>query len=173
MDTCSCIDVEIYYDIEFLKKSKRNVDSLIENIRFQNPNLKNYYRKNNALRKFNDITLQLVKDFKSYAESHVKFLMNNKQEYGILYLMAFSKQFNLVHIEYTNFPLISQKEKKNIMKEIEEIAQTINNKNNLLYSITCIELLFFYALLVNPEYNWVIMDYISFANKNHQYVILD
>lgn len=170
--SCHCSKSVEFFDLKHLKKAKRNVDEFIYKEQFENPNLKNYYRRNNAMKQFNDITLQLVQDFKHRAHIYIKHLMANPHDYGILYLLAENKTFNLLYIEYTTFPLINQPEKKAIMKEIEAMASSYCT-DPLRYKITCLELLYFYALLVNPEYNWVIMDYISYGNKNHQYVILN
>lgn len=172
MNNCHCPRNEEYFDLEHLKKAKRKVDDLISQIHFQNPNLKNYYRRNNAMKQFNDITLQLIRDFKHRANLYVNHLIANKHDYGILYLLAENKTFNFLYIEYTTFPLIHQQEKKTIIKEIETIASNYCT-NPLQYKITCLELLYFFALLVNPDYNWVIMDYISYGNKNHQYIMLN
>lgn len=162
---CICKKNEEYFDLKFLSMSKRKVDNLIEETRFKFPNLKNYYKRNHALKQFNDITLQLVEDFESYAKTYIQFLITNKNDYGILYLLAQNKLFNLLYIEYITFPLIDLKNKKVIIEKIEKIAQ--NNK------ISCLELLYFFALLVNPNYNWITMDYIANGNKNHQYVVLE
>lgn len=168
---CFCKKDTEFFDLEYLKKSKSKVDNLIDEVRFQNPNLKNYYRQNNALVMFNDVTVQLVKDFRYRANAYINHLITNKHEYGILYLLAQEKTFNVLYIEYTTFPLVHQPEKKEIMKEIEKMANN-HFKDPLMNKITCLELLYFYALLVNPNYNWIIMDYISNGNKNHQYVML-
>lgn len=162
----------MFFDLEYLKESKSKVDKLIDEIKFQNSNLKNYYTQNNALTMFNDVTLQLVRDYRNQAKVYINHLIANKHEYGILYLLGKAKTFNILYIEYCTFPLVHQIDKKEIMKEIETMASKHFENDPLMHKITCLELLYFYALLVNPDYNWVIMDYISNGNKNHQYVML-
>lgn len=161
-----------FFDLTHLKDEKRKVDTLIAKERQQNPNLKNYYRINNAMPEFNDITTQLIQDFKHRAQVYIEHIIANKYDYGTLYLLAQSKTFNYLYIEYTTFPLIYHQEKKLVMAEIEKMAKHYYT-DQLMYKITCLELLYFYALLVNPKYNWIIMDYISCGNKNHQYVMSD
>lgn len=168
---CKKDNVE-FYDIEYLKSSKIKADDLIENVKFQNPNLINYHRRNNALPMFNDISLKLVKDFAHYAHAYVRHLISNKFEFAILYYLAKEKTFTSLYIEYMTFPLVNQPEKKEIIKEIEKMALVFyENSHCVEYKITCMELLYFYALLINPDYNWVIMDYINNGNKNHQYLV--
>lgn len=173
MNACQCyIPKNDFFDLNHLKDAKRKVDTLIAKEWQQNPNLKNYYRKNNAMPEFNDITIQLVQDFKHRAQVYIEHIIANKHDYGTLYLLAQSKTFNYLYIEYTTFPFIYHQEKKTVMTEIEMMAKQYFTER-LLFKITCLELLYFYALLVNPKYNWIIMDYISSGNKNHQYVLLN
>lgn len=163
--SCLCKDNVEYFDLKYLLNSKRKVDKLIADVRFNYPNLKNYYRRNHALKQFNDVTLQLITDFQSHAQSYIQFLKNNKLDYGLLYLLADNTLFNLLYLEYNTFPLIHLKDRKTIVEKIEEMGQKDK--------ITCLELFYFYALLVNPDYNWITIDYITNGNKNHQYAVLD
>lgn len=170
MNSCNCPNNVEFFDLEYLKASKLKKDVLVDEIKFQNANLTKYYRRNNAIKQFNDVTMNLVRDFKHRANKYIDHLRANKHDYGTLYLLANSNTFNLLYIEYCTFPLIHQPEKKSIIQEIEKMASATNA---LEFKITCLELLYFYALLVNPDYNWVIIDYISNGNKNHQYVMLN
>lgn len=171
IDTDTCRSEEEYFDLEFLKDSKINIDKVVQYVIYQNPRVKQFEIRNGALKQFNNVTLDLVKNYKYMAESHIKHLLANKQEYGVLYRIAESKKFNSVYVEYSMFPLIDPMEKRQIMKEVDDIAKDFFKPYSLMYNITCLEILYFFALLVNPDSNWITMDYISNGNKNHQYVV--
>lgn len=165
-----CLDNRPYYDLEILKKAKRPIDKLYYSIINHNGNLPKYYKNNSAFKQFHNITLQLVLDFKLPAKDHIQELLNNSQ-YGILYYFAKMNQFNSLYIDYNIFPLIDQEEHESIISEIKSIASKICTENTSLYNITCLELLYFFAVLVNPSYNWITMDYLSNCNKSHQYIV--
>ena len=164
-----CSDNRSYYDLDVLKHATRPIDKLYEYIIYHNSNLPKYYKRNSAFKQFNNVTLQLVLDFKVPAKAHIDQLLNNKLEFGTLYHLEKVYKFNSLYIEYENFPLIEPNE--NIMKEIKDIAVKFFHENTTSYNITCLELLYFFALLVNPTYNWIIIDYLSNGNKTHQYII--
>lgn len=167
----NCPDNRSFYDLEVLKKSNRSIDKLIQFTISHNKNLPKYYKRNLAFHQFNDITLQLVLDFGILAKAHIHELIHNMLQYGSLYELAKITKFNNMHIDYSTFPLIEQEKRDEIMKEIKFIASKYYSPGNLLYNITCLEILYFFALLVNPSYNWITIDYLSHANKSHQYLI--
>lgn len=167
----NCPDSRSFYDLDILMKSNRSIDKLVEFTISHNKNLPKYYKRNSAFHQFNDITLQLVLDFAIHAKSHIDELIHNKLQYGKLYELARMTKFNNINIDYSIFPLIDQEKRDDIMEKIKCIALKFYAKNTLLYSITCLELLYFFALLVNPSYNWITIDYLSSGNKNHQYII--
>lgn len=166
-----CLDNRSYYDLDVLKKANRPIDKLFSVFIYNHSNLNKYYNKNSAFKQFNNISLQLVLDFKIGAKTHVETLMDNSLYYGTLYYLANQKLFNMLYIDYLTFPLIVQEERDCILKEIQNIAVIYFKKGSMFYDITCLELLYFFALIVNPNYNWITMDYISNCNKMHQYVI--
>lgn len=166
-----CSDNRSFYDLDMLKEAKRPIDKLYEYVIYHNNNLPKYYKRNTALKYFNDITLQLVLDFKLSANTHIKELINNVLLYGSLYHLAQINHFNNLYIEYTTFPLINQNEQESIMREIKSIAVLFYKEDTLLYNITCLELLYFFSLIINSAYSWICIDYISNGNRNHQYVI--
>lgn len=166
-----CLDNRSYYDLDILKKAIRPIDKLFNLFIYNHPNLDKYYNKNSALKQFNNITLQLVLDFKIGAKNHIDTLITNSLQYGTLYYLAKQQLFNMLYIDYSTFPLIVQEERDRIMQEIHTIALKYYKSSSIFYDITCLELLYFFALIVNPTYNWITMDYVSECNKMHQYVI--
>lgn len=167
----NCPDNRSFYDLEVLKYSNRPIDKLLEFLITHNKNLHKYYKRNLAFQQFNNVTLQLVLDFSILAKSHIDELIHNPLQYGTLYSLAKITKFNNMYIDYSIFPLIDQEKRDDIMKEINFLAMKFYPKNTLLYSITCLELLYFFALLVNPSHNWITIDYLSNGNKNHQYIL--
>lgn len=168
----NCPDNRKFYDLEVLKKSNRSIDKLIQFTISHNKNLPKYYKRNLAFHQFNDITLQLVLDFSILAKTHIHELINNMLQYGTLYQLAKTSKFNNLHIDYSTFPLIEQEKREEIMKQIKFIVSQYYSPSNLLfYNITYLEILYFFALLVNPSYNWITIDYLSQGNKSHQYLI--
>lgn len=166
-----CLDNRSYYDLDILKKAVRPIDKLFSLFIFNHPNLNKYYNKNSALKQFNNISLQLVLDFKIGAKNHIDTLINNSLQYGTLYYIANQNLFNMLYIDYSTFPLIVQEEKECILKEIQTLALKFFKRGSIFYDITCLELLYFFALIVNPTFNWITIDYVSNCNKMHQYVI--
>lgn len=166
-----CLDNRSYYDLDILNKAKRPIDNLLQLFIYNNPNLNKYYNRNSALKSFNNISLQLVLDFKIGAKKHIDMLITNSLQYGTLYYLFEQNLFNMLDIDYSIFPFIVQEEKDLIMTEIHKIALKYSKKGLTCYDITCLELLYFFALIVNPNHNWITIDYISKCNKRHQYVI--
>lgn len=166
-----CPDNRSFYDLDVLKKSNRSIDKLFQFTISHNKNLPKYYKRNSAFHQFNDITLQLVLDFGILAKSHIDELIHNTLQYGSLYELARMTKFNNINVDYATFPLIHQEKRVEIMEEIKSIASKFYSLDTLFFNITCLEILYFFALLVNPTYNWITIDYLSHGNKNHQYII--
>lgn len=162
-----CSDIRDYYDLELLKEAKRPIDELYKYVIFHNNNLPKYYKQSSSFKQFNNITLQLVLDFKLLAKAHIEQLLSNKLEYGTLYHLKDVYKFNSLYVEYENFPLIEP----DVMNEIKNMAKQFFRENSTSYNITCLELLYFFALIVNPSYNWITIDYLSQGNKSHQYIL--
>lgn len=166
-----CADNRTFYDIDILKNAQRPIDELFQYVIYHHSNLPKYYQSNSAFKELHNVTLQLVLDFKLKAVAHIEELKNNLLKYGTLYHLAQTYNLNRLYIEYTTFPLINIEEQDAILKEIQTIALESDTENSLLFNITCLELLYFFALIVNPDYNWITIDYLSYGNKNHQYTI--
>lgn len=161
---------EEYYDLKVLKNSTRKIDELIRYVANQNQELKRYRVRNRTLPEMFDVTPKLVQDFRRQALSHVRHVLDNLKEYGDLYRIAKENHFNTVEIDLLGFPLVCNR--YDVMEKIEEYAQTFYKKGCLEFHITCLYLLYFYALLVNPDLNWTILDYLTQGNRNHQYLTL-
>ncbi len=162
--------VEMYYDLELLKKAILPIDGLIQNAT-QNLSFDYYLKPSIQYGMFNAVTPELVKDFRDQAEAHIMTILEDHKtdtpQYSYLYLLVDqrSKLYNAPYFEYTKFPLV----RDDVFKEIRKIAKKYSKNNISHFEATCIYLLYFYALLVNRDSNWITIDYLSRGNKYHQH----
>jgi hypothetical protein len=165
----SCCNEEGYYDLELTNKNILPVDRLIRHVSVK-PELKAYMTPNRVWNGFNDITPTLVRNFESHARAHVKFIKENMSDYDHLYYLVENNGnwFNAVYFDYENFPLVTRREE--VLQEIRKIAGKFFQSNDIAFDATCLYLLYFFALLVNPDSTWITMDHISNGNKYHKFV---
>lgn len=163
--------MEDYFDLDLLKETKTELDQLIDFVRHQNDKkIQKMLTPSSIFKNFNVITMDLISQFKNNACSHVQHLLDNGKQYKTLYWLNDNiKMFNKMEISYEEFMLME--DKKNTLDLIERIAMDFFPKNTLKFKITCLYLLYFYALLVNKNATWVLMDYLNFGNKHQQYFI--
>ncbi|GFS30441.1 uncharacterized protein TNIN_160201 [Trichonephila inaurata madagascariensis] len=57
-----------------------------------------------------------------------------------------------------------------VVDAIDELAREWACKNSLTYEVTGLEL-FFFILLINPEINWMTVDFILQRTKGHAHLI--
>lgn len=166
-----CKNDDEVYDLKVLENATHNLDRLVSYVVQDNKRrLKNHMgSESRVLKGFYDVTPQLVNDFKNEANGHIKHLQSRTTTYGFLYLMADEKDpwTNAVHFDYENFPLM--RDKASVLGTIRKMAMQFSPPNTNHFDATCLYLLYFYALLVNPNRNWITMDYISNGNRYHQY----
>lgn len=161
----------MYYDLELLNKARLPIDHLIQT-EIENLSLTHYDKPAPMHPRFNAISLELVKDFRHNAESHIMAILDDYKSdapmYSYLYYLVDHryKLYNVVYFEYQNFPLIVERQK--VLKEIRKIAKQYA-KDQTQLDATCLYLIYFYALLVNRSSNWITMDYLSRGNKYHQH----
>lgn len=159
---------EDYYDLKVLEKTRRKIDGLIDYVVHQNPQLSSYKVPSPTMSGMFNVTLALVKDFRCQVLSHIRHVLDNLSVYGNLYALAKMDHFNTFEIEYTHFPLLCNRHE--VLSKIEEYAQTFFPKDGIDFQVTCLYMLYFLGLLVNPKLNWTIMDYLTQGNCNHQYL---
>lgn len=166
---------EKHYDLNLLIKSELPIDRLIRFVSSKNRHLlKMYQIPNRIWDMFYDIAPELIKAFSRDAHAHIQHIKENHEKnitpkYSYLFLLAEknSELFNSVNLDYEHFPLMLQSEFA--LKEIRTIAQKYSKPHTNEFDATCLYLIYFYALLINPDYNWTVMDYISNGNKYHQF----
>lgn len=159
-----------HYDVTILKRYNIKLDRLINYVYIQNEYVKKYFVPNSMYPFLNNITMPLVREFKKLAHAHIKYIKENINEYGILYKLIDECHFNAIELDYKNFPLMTNRSE--IIATIEEMAKHYYEENLQKFDATCLYLLYFYALLVNPIANWLMIDYLNQGNKYHQYYIM-
>lgn len=160
-----------FFDVETLKCMKTEMDKLIDPIRYENhKKIQKFLTP--TFHNLNDVTNDIVTEFQNEARSHVQYLLHNGYKLKTLYWLHDNiEMFNKMEIDYQNFFLINQ---RNIISNIEQMVTKyfFSKKKDLLkFQITCLYLLYFYALLVNEDCTWILIDYLNVGNKHHQYFI--
>lgn len=158
------------YEIDLLQKVPLKIDRLIEYVARENTYvLQRMSVPSQTIKGFYNVTPDLIDKFKREANSHVKQVLEKPEEYGLLYDIADqnSKWVNSVYFDYENFPLMQ--DKYTVLKKIRTMAQRFSQPNTHHFDATCLYYLYFYALLVNPQANWVLMEHLATGNRYHQY----
>jgi hypothetical protein len=158
----------VYYDLDVLSNASHEIDRLIAYVVTENAReLKEYHVESRMYKGFHEVTLDLVKTFKNMAYAHVKHIKDHPRKYGHLYLIARDKSpyRTAVFFDYNAFSLIQN----GVLPKIESIARELSPAGTE-FSVTCIYLLYFYALIVNPDCNWFTLDYLMNCNRFHQYL---
>ena len=143
------------------------VDTIVESNKFA---LQKHKVKSFIFPGYNNVTVDLVQEFKPYAIAFMKRVQGDKPEYGYLYNIIDEKHClnHSVYLKWEEFPLIQGQ----VMHEIHQIAQMFAKPPTEEYDATMLYLLMFYTLLVNSEHtNWVTIEYLTNCNKDHQYAI--
>lgn len=160
-----------YYDLAELKLQNHLLDRLVDQVvlrnRFRLEKMEK--RRNQPIRDFYNVTPELVREFKPEAIGHLQTIQADLPRYGFLYNVIHQKHnlSHAVYIKYDEFALMES----TALLEVEKIADQFAKKCTDYYDATCLYLLIFYALLVNPHANWVTIDYLTGCNRDHQYAI--
>lgn len=175
---CGCGPVKddrVFYDLDILRKQTLKIDRLIDFVATQNESKLSRLRvPSNVLRGFYIVTPELVNAFEKDGSAHVRHILDNRSEYGLLYDLVDHRDhlFNSLRFDYDNFPLVScdPAVKDDVLRRVQKTAAAFFKPDTLPFDATCLTLLYFYALLVNPEANWTILDHLSDGNKFHKYL---
>ena len=154
-------------EFEYLKQYSTYADVIIQKYIFNNLfKLKDYHQKGVL---GNNITVDLIRDYSDYAQKYIQYLMKSNSN---LYSLIEWPMHQDLRIQYRVFPFWNLNDQCDILKEIERLAAKLVSKEECLkYQVTCLELLYFFTLLINENYNWVTVDFLSQCNKYHQYFI--
>lgn len=158
-----------YYDLKLLKKANLPIDASIRKVYSKySRELKNIRVENSTLwTHLYDVTPYLIDEFEHEGAKHVREVKSGSS--GYLYFVAkhAAHWYTAPHFDYRNFPLMRQREK--VLSRVRSTAEKFASVNTIEFDATCLYLLYFYALLVNPDLNWITVDYLANGNRYHQH----
>ena len=163
-----------YQDIEHLQSLYIKNDILLKEVTCQD-NFE-HLRKPMTMVPFRSwVTLNLVTDPKveRMARYYLTQLLTHKKEYGILYWLA-DQQDNLVmklQLNVHGEAIIDPSQYTDILQRLESLARDFFQPHTLQYTVTCVELLYFFTYLNNPHLNYLTMDYVMGCILSHRYII--
>ncbi|GFX57398.1 uncharacterized protein TNCV_3138171 [Trichonephila clavipes] len=128
-----------YYDLKVLNRSNHRLDRLVDFVAHTNDyKLRKFRSPSKLLPGFNNVTPELVREFKNEAYAHLKQIQTNRLEYGYLFNIIDEKDgiSHAVYIKYEQFPLMEGY----VLPEIDAIANKLTQPNTdinlLIESIT-------------------------------------
>lgn len=158
-----------FYDMALLSVAKLPIDGLME--RAKDARKVTMFRKESSIWKgLYDIDPDTVTAFADEARAYLKRVRAEKSAYGYLYFVAeHSADWHTVpHFDYLQFPLMQSR--ACTLNRVKELAQEFEpKKTSLEFDATCLYLLYFFALRVNPSLNWIMVDYLANGNRYHQF----
>lgn len=119
------------------------------------------------------VTLELVRNPQvvEKAREYIVQLVKDKENLGYLYFLDGQKMFTELDVTF-NFDLVVDcKHREEIETIIGNLAADMFCKNSSMNRITQLELLYFFIRLVNPDLNWLTIDYILQGCKHHAHLI--
>lgn len=157
-----------YYDLDLLKSSRLPIDKLVQGVVSKHKErLKKFQKRNNVWPNMFDVTVDLVNAFKHEAYVYVQKILENTKRYGYLYLVTRDERTTEAYFDVDSFQLV--RNRWEVLRLIKKQAEWFSKPDTHHFDATCLYLIYFYALLVNPEANWITMDYINGGNRYHQY----
>lgn len=159
-----------FYDLKLLQEAKLPIDALIQKQASKNAyDLSQLRTESRIWKKMYDVTPELVDAFGNEGLNHLKAIREKKGTYDYLYFVAENSDqwYNAPHFEYQQFPLLKRREC--VLSRVKKLAHKVAKENTNEFDATCLYLLYFYALLVNPSLNWITIDYLANGNRYHQF----
>lgn len=159
-------------DIEYLKHQRLPTDELIDEFRKNLKDIQKYTKFHNFTPFQSYVTLNLIHYVgEVYVKKYIMKLLNEKEKYGYLYYL-YNKNLKVpLDIKFKSNLIIDREDSDRIIYEIDKIARIFYLPNDFRYQITRLEILYFYALLINPSLNWISLDYLLKGNELHSYLI--
>ena len=153
-----------YYDLKLLESSRLPIDELSKTIAS-----KHLMQESRLWRKINVVTPALVDTYKRDGKEYIKKILEKPDEYGYLYFVSKynSQWYNAPHFDYVQFPLM--KDRECVLQQVKKMALSFAKENSIEFDATCLYLLYFFTLLVNPTLNWTTIDYLANGNRYHPY----
>lgn len=161
---------EEFYDLKLLGEAKLPIDTLIQKATSKRTyEIAQLRTESRIWKKMYDVTPAVIDTFVKEGKNHLKEIKGNVGTYGYLYFVAehSSQWYNAPHFDYLQFPMM--KNRDCVLSRIKKMAEMVAKENTNEYDATCLHLLYFYALLVNPSLNWITIDYLANGNRYHQF----
>lgn len=161
--------------MEHLKELRLPVDDLVDQTYRKEDWGKIYGRPHGFKPHFRlVITLPMVQDerVRKLARDYVSKLLQDREKFGYLYFLASKKLVVPLNLQFSGELVIDESQFAAVRKEIEDLARGFACPYSDTYAVTCLEILYFYTMLLNPHLNWITVDYLLRGNKSHDYLIL-
>ncbi|GFY37575.1 uncharacterized protein TNIN_6861 [Trichonephila inaurata madagascariensis] len=171
MDCMACIQENKAKMIKYLQTLWLPNDELIAHIckkRHLDPSLFPRYTTPKLFER--RITLDIVQSKYVVAKEYIEPLLKNKEEYGYLYHLMKQNVYIQFDVKFNGELVIECARYDQVVDAIDELAREWACKNSLTYEVTGLEL-FFFILLINPEINWMTVDFILQRTKGHAHLI--
>lgn len=158
-------------DIEYLRDKLLPIDILIKDKYRNQCNLSNYIKPHKSLKNVNYVTWKLVQDYEETANDYIVYLIQHERTHGYLYFLRKQQMLIPLTINYNADLIVDPANNEDIRNKIDDIAAKFGCVNSKMYDITRLELIYFFTLLVNPNLNWITLDYLIRGNRFHSYLL--
>lgn len=107
------------------------------------------------------LTLDVLKDAKyvEAAKEYIETLLKNQYKYGYLYYLMNVKLRVPLDVRFNGEMAIECGRYDLIVEKLDEMARQWGKTESLVNEITRLELLYFFILVLNPDMNWITVDF--------------
>lgn len=119
------------------------------------------------------VTLDLVKNEKvlEVARMYIMRLLTQKEKYGYLYFLNSQNLLIPLNVQFNGEMIIERLFYEEVLEAIHKLASEFACPETSMYELTRVELLYFFVMLMNREFNWVSVDYLLQGNKSHSLLV--
>ncbi|KMQ83656.1 hypothetical protein RF55_19442 [Lasius niger] len=155
--------------IEVLRSASTPIDKLIRQITLCG--CKELYKPHKFPPFTSYVTLEVVNKYSDQAKQHIYQLLAQKEKYGFLYNLNSRRLVVPLTVSFNGDLVIDPEYYIEIVDRIDGLARDFHCPGSQTYEITRLELLYFFTLLVNPQLNWITLDYLLKGNRCHAYLV--
>lgn len=123
------------------------------------------------------IKLEMVKDSKFVAAviHYIDTLLKNPTEYGYLYVLWKKNMMIPLDIHFCGESAIEVNKHDEVVLELNNLAKKWAVENSIMYEITRLEILYFFVLILNPQLNWITVDFLlgGTRREGHAHLLAD
>lgn len=175
----SYIDINKHtmYDLQRLQNSYLPIDKLIYEHRLaligiDKHKLYTKYNSNKIL--FHSyITLPFIREpeIRSSINKYITTLLM-REECGYLFYLNNQKLIIPLNLTFNTELVLDPDHHAEIKNELETLAKLFGNPcSSKIYAIARLEILYYLTILMNPQLNWITVDYVLRGNRIHDYLI--